>query len=105
MKSTITPTTNVLRLSGVFDRSQIHQFNQSIHDLINTGAGQILLDFQDVIFMDSSGLGALVGALKSVEAVGSKLLLCSLKSEVRMLLELTDIDQFFVIFPNSESVA
>ena len=106
MKSTVTTSTNtnVLRLSGFFDRSQIHQFHQSIHDLINAGASQILLDFQDVIFMDSSGLGALVGALKAVEAVGSKLLLCSLKSEVRMLLELSDTDQFFTIFPNPESV-
>jgi anti-anti-sigma factor len=104
MKSIATPT-NVLRLSGVFDRSQIQQFHQSIHDLINAGSSQILLDFQDVIFMDSSGLGALVGALKAVEASGSRLLLCSVKSEVRMLLELTDIDQFFEIFPNSDSVA
>jgi anti-anti-sigma factor len=99
MSSTITPATNVLRLSGVFDRSQIPQFNQSIQDLIQAGAEQILLDFQDVIFMDSSGLGALVGALKAVEAADRKLLLCSLKSEVRMLLELTDVDQFFTIFP------
>ncbi len=104
MKSTVTPTPNVLRLSGVFDRTQIHDFNQAIHDLMHAGASQILLDFQDVIFMDSSGLGALVGALKTVEAGGSKLLLCSLKSEVRMLLELTDVDQFFAIFPNEESV-
>ena len=105
MKSTITPATNVLRLSGVFDRSQIPQFHQSIQALINAEAQQILLDFQDVIFMDSSGLGALVGALKAIEAAGSKLLLCSLRSEVRMLLELTDVDQFFEIFPDQESVA
>ena len=65
----------------------------------------MLIDFQDVTFMDSSGLGALVLALKTVRAAGGKLFICSINEQVRMLFELTSMDRVFQIFPNRDEFA
>jgi anti-anti-sigma factor len=52
--------------------------------------------------MDSSGLGALVLALKTVRAAGSKLFICSVNEQIKMLFELTSMDRVFEIFPTRE---
>jgi anti-anti-sigma factor len=46
----------------------------------------VLIDFQDVTFMDSSGLGALVLALKTVRAAGGKLFICSVNEQIKCYL-------------------
>lgn len=89
----------VVQPSGVFDGSQASDFRQAIEDRLATDK-VILLDLQDVKFMDSSGLGAIVAALKTVRTAGGRLYLCSLNQQVKMLFELTSVDQVFELFPN-----
>jgi anti-anti-sigma factor len=62
----------------------------------------VLIDFRDVTFMDSSGLGALVLALKTVRAAGGKLFICSVNEQIKMLFELTSMDRVFEIFQTRE---
>jgi len=64
----------------------------------------LLCDFKDVTFMDSSGLGALVQSLKITRATGVKLLLCSFNDQLKMLFELTGMDQVFEIFSGREEL-
>lgn len=93
----------VIKLSGIVGHIQAKQFRQEISDLIEAGAIEILIDFEQVTFMDSSGLGALISVLKTIRAANGTLSLCSLRQEVKMLLELADVSQFFVIFSNQEA--
>ncbi len=91
----------VLKPTGVFDGVLARGFRHDITDCLHGGSTLILVDFQSVTFMDSSGLGALVMALKSVRAKGGKLFLCSLNDQVRLLFELTRMDQVFNILPDA----
>ncbi|MCU0553124.1 MAG: STAS domain-containing protein [Leptolyngbya sp. Prado105] len=95
--------TNVVKLSGIFGQLQAKQFRQDISDLLDVEAMEILVDFEQVTFMDSSGLGALISVLKTVEAADARLALCSVRQEVIMLLELADVAQFFEIFPSQDA--
>lgn len=63
----------------------------------------MLVDFKDVTFMDSSGLGALVLAFKTLRAADTKLVLCSINEQVRILFELTNMDKVFEIFPSQDA--
>ena len=63
-----------------------------------------MIDFKNVSFMDSSGLGALVLSLKTVRAAGAKLFLCSVNEQVMMLLQLTDMDKILKIYESREEV-
>ncbi|NEO56250.1 MAG: STAS domain-containing protein [Okeania sp. SIO3B5] len=88
--------------NGILDGTKATAFRQEISEQVEAGADIILIDFKDVTFMDSSGLGALVLALKTVRAAGSQLVVCSINEQVRILFELTSMDRVFEIFPNRE---
>ena len=75
---------------------------QEIDGILTQGADIVLIDLKDVTFIDSSGLGALVSALKAVRSAGSKLFICSINAQVKMLFELTSMDRVFQIFPNQD---
>jgi anti-sigma B factor antagonist len=95
-------TVKVVQLRGVLNSVQADQFRQEINNILDAEINHILVDFQDVTFMDSSGLGALVTALKRVKAKGGRFSLCSVCREVRMLLEIADVEHFFEIFANQD---
>lgn len=94
----------VIEPNGILDGTKAQEFRQKINESIESGANIILVDFNDVTFMDSSGLGALVLSLKTVRAAGAKLFLCSINEQIRMLFELTSMDRVFEIFPSREDV-
>ncbi|KAM3092796.1 STAS domain-containing protein [Phormidesmis sp. 146-35] len=97
------PTIKVLYPSGILNSTQADLFNQEINSSLSTGVRNILVDFKEVSFMDSSGLGLLIVALKTVKAEGGKLSLCSVSNEVKIVFELTDVEQFFEIFSDRDS--
>ena len=96
-------TVKVVQPSGILDGTKAGQFRQEIGSLVESNADIVLIDFSDVSFMDSSGLGALVLALKTVRAAGGKLFICSVNEQIKMLFELTSMDRVFEIFPTREA--
>lgn len=96
------PVLKIIQPNGLFDGDQGTKCRQKITELVENGTDIVLLDFQDVTFMDSSGLGAVVLSLKTVRASGGKLFICSINDQIRMLFELTSMDRVFQIFANRE---
>lgn len=64
----------------------------------------LIVNMENVDFVDSDGLQKLISSLRLMQAQQSNLLLCSLKPSVRILFEITRIDQLIGIFPNFEAV-
>ena len=95
-------TVKVIQPDGIFDSVKGGEFRDQINELVNSGIKLVLVDFQQVTFMDSSGLGALVLGLKTVRAAGGKLFICSINEQVRMLFELTSMDRVFQMFANRD---
>lgn len=93
----------VIQPSGILDSTQTHELRQCIAEAVEHGATLILVDLKQVTFMDSSGLGALVTALKAVRAAGGQLCVCSINEQVKILFELTSMDRVFDIFPDCEA--
>ena len=91
-------TTEILQFSGILDGTRTQELRDRINQAIERDAKTILVDLSDVTFMDSSGLGALVTALKAVRATGGKLCICSVNEQVKILFELTSMDRVFEIF-------
>ncbi|MDX2214322.1 MAG: STAS domain-containing protein [Oculatellaceae cyanobacterium bins.114] len=73
-----------------------------INNILELGATHLLLDMKDVLFMDSSGLGALVIAHNRVQKAGGKLMLCSLSGQARMLFELSGMEKVFEVYSDKE---
>ena len=98
------PSIKVVQPSGILDAPQATQFREQITQFIKENAEIIVIDFKDVTFMDSSGLGALVLSLKTVRSAGAKLFLCSINDQIKMLFELTSMDRVFEIFSSREEL-
>ncbi|XHX77687.1 MAG: STAS domain-containing protein [Stenomitos frigidus ULC029] len=60
---------------------------ESITSNLEAGKVNILIDFQNVMFMDSTGLSALVVVLKQVQQANGRLGLCRLHGQAYMVLE------------------
>jgi anti-sigma B factor antagonist len=89
---------SVMQLSGVFDGTKAGGFHGEIRQALDANADVVLIDCQELSFMDSSGLGAMIVALKMIRSAGKLLCLCSVNKQVGMLLDLTDTRRVFQIF-------
>ena len=70
--------------------------------LFDDGKNNLVIDLQDVRFVDSSGLGSLVSGFKNASARSGNLKLCGLQPQVKSMFELTRLHRVFEIFPGSE---
>ncbi|AHG18841.1 hypothetical protein Z042_03875 [Chania multitudinisentens RB-25] len=78
------------------DASVAVVFKEEILSFIQQGKHYILLDFNQVDFIDSSCLGALVSLLKTLNGRG-ELAMCSLNSNIQHMFKLTRMDRIFTI--------
>ncbi len=72
------------------------QFKDKMRELALEGGNTIMLDMQNVQFMDSSGLGAVIAIHKSLPT-GRKLELACLTQNVARVFRLTRMDTIFTI--------
>lgn len=79
------------------------QFKDALRDAVGSMPARIILDMGQVRFMDSSGLGAVIGAMKRL-APGQKLELAGLNPAVDKVFRLTRMDKIFTIHANADSI-
>lgn len=92
----------VIQPSGILDSTNGNRLRRDVNDAIESGAATVLIDCQGIVFMDSSGLSALIMTLKSVREAGKKLSLCSIKDQPQMLFNLMGMESVFEIFPTQD---
>lgn len=96
-------TVQVLAPSGILDSTQAQKIRAEVDHALNKGASTLLMDLKEVTFIDSSGLGILISVLKKVRSQSCEMVLCAINPQVKMLFELTSMDQVFEIFENRET--
>ena len=72
--------------------------NEELHKLIDGGKKNIVVDLGDVKFMNSSGLGMLIGALTTVRNAGGQLKLARASEKIESLLIVTKLITVFEHF-------
>ena len=77
-------------------------FRQAVFEIVAAGDTRLVLDMKDVSFVDSTGLGALVGVLKQMGTRG-ELAICSLQRPVEQMFKLTRMDRVFRIFADADA--
>lgn len=70
--------------------------------LVDNGCSNLIVDLSNIIFIDSSGFGALVTVFNHAKNVGSRLLLSGISKETMELVKVTKLDQVFDIYPDLE---
>ncbi|NJN94316.1 MAG: STAS domain-containing protein [Anaerolineales bacterium] len=91
------PDWTVVRLKGRLDAYTCPAVKADLNDLIAGGQLKIVIDLQEVPFMDSSGLSSLVSGLRLVREKGGNLALSGVQEKVQVVLRLTMLDRVFPI--------
>src|SRR5206468_6241994 len=78
----------------------INQLREQVKPIVDAGRTKIVLNLSRLTYVDSAGLGSLVGLLKTTQDAGGQLKLCQLTSKVSALLETAALGPAFEIFPD-----
>ncbi len=83
---------------GSIDISNSDIFRQEVTEAVNRGAQSLLINCQEVSFLDGSGLSVMVMALKKAKEANIRLALCSVGEQAILLFRLTGMDRVFEMF-------
>ena len=85
----------VLHVSGEFDIASIDEFLAHSRRALTAAESVLVVDFDGVTFIDSTGLGALVRIQQEARRTGKGLELTHVRREVRRVLDLTGLSELF----------
>ncbi|MEZ5178146.1 MAG: STAS domain-containing protein [Acidimicrobiales bacterium] len=88
---------SVLLVGGEVDVATAPRLREQLIKLVNDQRFQIVVDLGGVDFIDSTGLGVLIGALKRVRTQGGELALVCTERRILKVFEITGLDRVFRI--------
>ena len=94
--------TYVISLAGEVDLYTAPEFKQQLLDVIGKGGKDVVVDFSDTTFIDSTTLGVLVGGVKRLRAQEGRLSLVCSDRNITKIFEITGLDRVFTIYPSRD---
>lgn len=82
----------VLRLSGQLDVATAPQFRQELQEAQYGGAIHVVLDLEALEFLDSFGLGVIIGGVKRARLQGTRFAVAAAPDPIRRIFEMTGVD-------------
>ena len=92
----------VIALAGEVDLYTAPEFKQQLLDVIGKGAKNVIVDFTNTTFIDSTTLGVLVGGVKRLRSNDGQLSLVCSDRNITKIFEITGLDRVFTIYPTRE---
>ncbi|MGQ9631021.1 MAG: STAS domain-containing protein [bacterium] len=92
----------VVNLKGNIDISNSPSFRGELDDLISKGEFKMILNMDDVVYADSSGLGVLIDAEKKVRKWNGRLVLLNVQQGVMRTMRLTNLDKYFHVYEDAQ---
>jgi anti-sigma B factor antagonist len=92
----------VISLAGEVDLYTAPEFKQQLLDVISEGGKDVIVDFSDTTFIDSTTLGVLVGGVKRLRTNEGQLSLVCSDRNITKIFEITGLDRVFTIYPTRD---
>lgn len=73
----------------------VSTFRDQLQDLVEAGQKKIVINLLHVAFVDSSGIGSMVGAHTSLESAGGRCKFCGAQPRVLQALKITHMEEIF----------
>ncbi len=105
LESTERDDWTILSVQGEVDLYTAPRLKERLTDLIGSGHTRVAVELPGVEFMDSTGLGVLIGALKRCKEAGGTLALIGPREPVVKVLAITGLDKVFPIHGSVEDAA
>lgn len=89
--------THNIKMPVEFSIDQAASFREEVYPLVKTSGVRVELDFSECTFIDSTGLGVLVGMLKKSNENHCRMILKHLNADVARVFKITRLEQVFDI--------
>jgi anti-sigma B factor antagonist len=85
----------VVNVQGEVDVYTAPRLREELHRCLDEGKNKIVVNLADVAYMDSSGLGVLIGALKRAREEHGDLVVAAPNARISRILEVTGLSKIF----------
>jgi anti-sigma B factor antagonist len=96
--TSIKGSASVVSLRGEIDVYTAPRLRQTLIDLVEGGATDIVVDMEHVDFLDSTGLGVLVGGLKRVKDRDGEMKLVANQERILKIFDITGLSKVFPMY-------
>ena len=94
----------IVRLRGELDHHTADVVRFKMEDAMMRGRCEhVVLSLKDLLFMDSSGLGVILGRYKLVKSRGGKMVVCDAQASVKRLFELSGLFKILSLYESERS--
>jgi anti-sigma B factor antagonist len=93
----------VVSIYGELDVATAPSLREKLIGLVGDGSTKLVLDLEGVDFLDSTGLGVIVSALKRARTNGGDLRLVCTQARIRRLFEITGLDKAVPLLPSLDA--
>lgn len=98
-------TTCLMHIEGEVDVYTAPQLKQDIVEIAERGVKHLIINLSKVEYLDSTGLGVLIGGLKRLREGEGNLVLVGPGMRILRIFEITGLDKIFDIYPTEDEAA
>lgn len=93
----------LVRVKGELDHHIAEKIKGLVDDKMrSTNAVNIIFDFSELSFMDSSGLGVIMGRYKKVRTLGGRVIVFGVNAGILRIMEMSGLSKIVKLVPNYE---
>ena len=93
-------------LSGELDQYAAADLKSKIDvEIEASGKKNLIIDLSEVSFMDSSGIGLIIGRYKMLRPLGGSVAVCGANESVRRVIELSGLERLIPYYDTAEEAA
>ncbi len=86
-----------ISLNGEVDIYNAPELKEKLHKLVEQHTGDFILNCQNLTYIDSTGLGVLISALRRVKEYDGEIAITNLKPYIHKIFVITGLDKIFTI--------
>ncbi len=87
----------LVHISGEIDIYTAQQFKDRLYQIVDGSENDVAVDCSNLNYIDSTGLGIFVGALKKSKLNGRNISIINMKDNIKKLFVITGLDKLFII--------
>ena len=89
-------------ISGRLDNINSQELVELVTKAVDSGEHNLLFNFENLTYLNSTGLQVLLDLENKIKAKGGKLAICSVKMIVKRVIEIVDFSKMVLIYDNEE---
>ncbi len=86
----------IAKVIGSIDSSSAQNIEEHFNKMLNDGTRYIIIDFSEVSFISSAGIGIMLGAVSSLREQGGDMIFLKVPNQIREIFDILNINDYFV---------